>query len=74
MQNFSDDINMRKAMELAGSPAGQQLLALLQKNGGAEFQQAMAKAALGDYDAAKQALISVMNTPEAKQLLEQLGR
>ena len=69
-QNFS----MEQAMRMASSPAGQQLLALLQREGGVEFQQAMSKAAAGDYTQAKDALSSLLSSPEAKELLKQLGR
>ncbi len=65
---------MQEALRLAKSPAGQQLLAILQQSGGAQLQQAMTQAAAGDYEAAKQALSGLMNRPEARQLLEQLGR
>ena len=77
MQNKPDipqDLDMRRAMELAGTPAGQQLLALLQKQGGPELRQAMDQAASGNYTAAKQALSALMASPEVRKLLEQLGR
>lgn len=77
MQNNAETpqkLSMQQAMLLAKSPAGQQLIALLQKNGGQEFQQAMAKAAAGDYEQAKQVLNSLLSTDEAQDLLKQLGR
>lgn len=75
MQNSSNNQNpMQEAMKIAGTPAGQQLIQLLQQNGGEELRQAMAKAAAGDYAQAKQALTSLLDTPEAKKLLDQLGR
>lgn len=77
MQNKSDipqDFNMQKVIELANSPTGQQLLALLQKNSGKELQQAMDQAASGDYDSAKKALAAMMASPEVQKLLKQLGR
>lgn len=68
------DFSIQQAMQIARSPAGQQLIALLQKNGGQEFQNAMAKAASGDYEQAKQALSALMADPEAQALLNELGR
>lgn len=65
---------MQEALRLAKSPAGQQLLAMLQKSGGPQLQRAIDKAAAGDFEQAKQTISSLMETPEAKKLLEQLGR
>ncbi|MBQ7801563.1 MAG: hypothetical protein IJ375_04495 [Oscillospiraceae bacterium] len=74
MQENSNQNLMQEAMRLAGTPAGQQLLALLQKNGGAELKAAMDQAAAGDYEQAKKALSSLLADPEAKKLLDRLGR
>ena len=77
MQNRGDKTDpqaIQEAMRLAGTPAGQQLLNLLQKNGGDELQQAMAKAAAGDYKQAKKALSALLDDPEVKKLMQQLGR
>lgn len=77
MHNNADtpqDFSMQQAMLLAGTPAGQQLIALLQKNGGAEFHQAMAKAAAGDFEQAKRIISATLSSKEAQELLKQLGR
>ncbi len=71
MQNNQDAI--RKAMQLAQTAEGQQLLNLLQSTGGSELQTAMDKAAAGDYAAAKQALSGILSNPEARKLLRQMG-
>lgn len=68
------DFSIQQAMQLAKSPVGQQLISLLQKNGGQDFQTAIAKAAAGDYTQAKQALSALMADPEAQALLSKLGR
>jgi len=73
MENF-DEHTIRKAIALANSPAGQQLLTMLRQSGGNTIQQAMEKAAAGDLNQAKEALSAFLNTPEAKKLLNQLGR
>lgn len=71
MQNNQDAI--REAMRMAQTPAGQQLLKLLQASGGADLQKAMSQAAAGDYTAAKQALSAILANPEAQKLLNQMG-
>ena len=74
MQENSNQFLIQEAMRLAGTPAGQQLLAMLQKNGGASLQDAMNQAAAGNYEQAKSALSALLENPEAKRLLEQLGK
>ena len=64
---------MQEARKLSGTPEGKQLAALLQQLGGADMQQAMEQAASGDIRQAKQAIMQLMQNPEAKSLLEKLG-
>lgn len=64
----------QELFRLASSPAGRQLIAMLQNSGGTDLQKAMEKAASGDYTEAKKAISSLLDNPEAKKLLEQLGR
>lgn len=68
------DYPIQQIVRLASSPAGKQLFALLQKQGGAEFQKALASAAGGDYDSIRRALPSLLSSPEAQALLQELGR
>lgn len=68
-QNFSPE----DAKRLAQSPAGQQLIALLQQNDTGQIGLAMQKAADGDYTQASQILSSLMTNPETRRLLSQLG-
>lgn len=70
----AQDFSIQQAMQLAQSPAGQQLIALLRSSGGKELQDAMAKAAAGDYTQAKNLISSMRSDPEMQKLLEQLGR
>ena len=67
-------ISMQDVLRLAASPAGQQLIALMQKNGGNEFKQAMQQAAAGDYTGAKRSVESLLTDPQAQRLLKELGR
>lgn len=64
--------DLARLMRLSQSPAGQQLLSALQKSGGAELQQAMGKAAAGDYSQAQKAITAFLATPEAKKLIKEL--
>lgn len=64
MQKNSQDFSMEEALRLAETPAGQQLLAMLQQADQSQLQRIAGQAAAGDYtNAAKQ----------LKQLLSQLG-
>ncbi len=67
-------LDLQKAMALAASPAGQQLLRHLQSQNGTEVKTAMEKAAAGDLESARRALSGLMDAPEIRALLEQLGR
>ena len=65
-------MDMSQIMRLAQSPAGKKLIALLKKNDSDEMQQAMKRAADGDYSQAKKAIDKFLSTPEARALVEQL--
>jgi hypothetical protein len=67
-------LSMQEVMRLAASPAGQQLIALMQNKGGEEFNRAMQQAAAGNYSGAKQAMESLLKDPQAQRLLKDLGR
>ena len=69
MQNQPE---MDQLMKLAQSPAGQQLLAMLQRNGADTLQNAIAMAAAGDYQEAKQTLSALLSSPQAQALLKQM--
>ena len=74
MKKNSDNFSMQEAMRLAQSEAGQQLFALLHSENSAAIEQAMNMAATGDYAQAKQALSSLLSSPQVKAMLEQMGR
>jgi hypothetical protein len=71
MQNNNDV--MAKALRMAQSEAGQQLLSMLKHSGGQELDQAMNQAAAGDYTAAKLLLNNLMKDPQAQELMKRLG-
>lgn len=70
---FPDQFSVQEAHRLAKSPAGQQLIALLQQQGGTDFQQAMNRASKGDFSQAKEALSRILADPQAQKLLKELG-
>ena len=65
--------DMLALMQLARSPAGQELLSLLQRTGGQQLQNAMARASAGDYADARDTISALLEDPRMRQLLQQLG-
>ncbi len=72
MQENSNSFSMQEALRLAKSPAGQQLLTMLQQNGGDELKKAMNQAAAGNYNHARNLISSLLSSTEAQKLLSQL--
>lgn len=64
--------DMSELKRLAQSPAGRQLMELLQKNGGKELQGAVSQASAGNFDQAKQMLSSLLGSSEVQRLLKQM--
>lgn len=73
MQKNSEDFSIQEAMRLAKSPAGQQLLAMLQHADTGELQKAMSEASAGNYEQAKQTMSHLMSSPEIQELLKKMG-
>lgn len=73
MEKNSQEFSMQDAVRAAQSEAGQQLLTLLQRTDPQMLQKAMQQAAAGNLTEAKQALETLMSSPEAKKLVDQLG-
>ena len=69
-----NQLPMQEMLRFAASPAGKQLLGLMQQKGGKERQKAMGLAASGDYSQAKQLMESVLSDPQAQNLLKEFGR
>ena len=65
--------SMQEMLRMAASPAGKQLIVLMQQKGGEDLQKAMKLAATGDYTQAKKAMESVLSDPQAQKLLKELG-
>lgn len=68
-RNFS----MEQAMAFANSPAGRQLMQVLQQKGGHDLTKAEALASAGDMEGAKNALSSLLKDPQIQKLLNNLG-
>ena len=66
--------NMKEAMKLANSDAGRQLYELLKRTQGKQLQSAMDQAASGNYEEVKRTLSSLLADPEARKLLNKMGK
>lgn len=73
MLKKSQDFSMEEALRMAKSPAGQQLLSMIQQADSGQLQQVMNQASAGDYSKAGKTLQELLSSPEAKALLQQLG-
>ena len=63
---------VQKAKQLAGTTDGQKLIAILQQMNKEEWNQAMEKAAAGDFSSVQQTLSRLMENPDAKNLFDSL--
>ena len=73
MQKNSDNLSMEDALRLAKSPAGQQLLTLLQQYDPNAIKQAMQQASNGDYNKVKETLTPLLESQDIQSLLRQIG-
>ena len=64
---------IQKAKQAAQSPQGQQLFQILQSNHSELMNQAMNQASQGDYGQVQKILQKLLQDPEARKLLNQLG-
>ena len=65
--------SMEEAMRLIQSPAGQQLVQMLQSSGDPKLQTAIDQANRGNMEAAKDALRHLSGNKEIQKLISQLG-
>ena len=73
MEKKSQDFSIREAQRLANTPEGRQLMALLQQKDKGQLQKAMAEASAGNYTEAGNLLQSLLSSPDAQKLIQQLG-
>ena len=64
--------DMNQLLKLAFSPAGQKLLALLQKDSTVDFKKVAQSASAGNYEGAKQQMADFLASKEVQELLKQL--
>ena len=73
MQKEPKNSPIDEAMAFAKTPAGKQLISLLQNTNTININQAMDDASNGNYDKAKSALEPLLASPEVQALLRQMG-
>lgn len=64
--------DLEKLKKLAQTPSAQELIASLQRSGGAQLEDALVLASQGDFSKAQQLLSGLMSSPENQSLLKQL--
>ena len=64
--------DITQIMQLARSPAGQQLFAMLQRSDSNALQEAVRRVSAGDFDGAKQLLTGLLSDKESQELLRKL--
>lgn len=69
----NNGISMEQIMAFAASPAGKQLIELVQNKSGADLSKAQSYAAAGNMEQAKNELSSLLKDPKIKELLKQFG-
>ena len=74
MENQKQPFSMEDIARLAGTPAGQQLIALLQSTGGQDVENARKAAQSGDYAQAKNSLSHILRSPKVQQLLKEMEK
>ncbi len=73
MEKKSQDFSFTQAQQLANTPEGKKLLALMQQQDTGQLEQAMKLASAGNYKDAGKVLQSLLASPEAQTLMRQLG-
>lgn len=73
MENHNQGFSVENIMQLMRSPAGKQLVRLLQSSHDPALQKAKQLSASGNMDGAKQALAQMAANEEIRKLLSQLG-
>lgn len=71
--NIPKDLPMDQVMAFAKSPAGQQLIRILQQNNTIDLNRAAQLAASGNTAQAKDSLASLLSDPKIQDLLKQFG-
>lgn len=70
----SNEFDLQRARELAGTDAARQLMEMLRQSDPQQLQKVLASAAGGDFRQAQQDLSGLLRDPKAQKLLKELGR
>jgi len=73
MKQKYGDFSAEEVIRFAKTPAGQQLIAMLQNADAQTLQQATAQANAGQYDAAQNTLQSLLADPKIRELVRNMG-
>lgn len=73
MAKNSKDFSAQDIMQIAQSPAGQQLITMLQNADPSALRKAMAQASAGNYEQAKSSLTPLLESEQMKALLQKMG-
>lgn len=73
MEKNSGSVSMEKMKQFANSPAGQQILQMLQKANDPALKKAMAELSKGDVKKAQEALSGFSPSPELQKMWEESG-
>ena len=72
MAKDTGGFDFSELLRVANSPAGKELMALIEKNRDSNFDEAMHQAEMGDFSQARTILNQMLSTKEAQQLVEQI--
>lgn len=73
MDKKFDERSLQAAMQMANTPAGQQLISLLRQSAPDVMQKASAQASAGDFSQLAKTLAPLMASEDVQKLLKQLG-
>lgn len=74
MKFDKENFSIQDAMRLAETPAGKELISILQSSGGDSMDKAKKAAAQGDYNLVKENLADLMKSPKIQSLLREMGQ
>ena len=72
MDQKNTGFSIDDAKRLANTEEAKQLYAMLQRQHGQQLNEAMAKAAAGDYASVQKTMAALLSDPQARQMLQKL--
>lgn len=73
MDKKMNDFSMQKAIQMANTPAGKQLIAMLQQTDPSVLEKAKAQATSGNYSQLSKTLAPLLASEDVQKLLKSLG-